>query len=262
MTAMLAYAPAQVGDLELTNIRPTHGIIGAPRKDGDPPKLVPGDVFCLTFDIEGLKVGPDGTVKYAVGMEWSDKSGKVLYKEEPQPLDAVASLGGKRVPAFVAAQSFPETPPGEYVLKAVVKDRSTDKQAEFSRKFEIGPRSFAVVRLGLSHDVEGKIPAPPICVAGQRLQVNFWVTGFDRDPKDKQPRISFKMRVLEGGRAVLTKDAGGEIKTAPEDYKMIPLSTLLFLNRVGKFTVEIEANDELGKKKAAQSFDIEVRELK
>ena len=240
MTAMLAHAPVQVGDLELTNIRPTHGIIGAPRKDGDPPRLVPGDVFCLTFDIEGLKVSPDGTVKYAVGMSWSDKAGKVLYKEEPQPWTPSPRWAAMRA-AFVAAQSFPETPPGEYVLKAVVKDRATDKEAEFSRKFEIGPRSFAVVRLGLSHDVEGRFPLP-VCVVGQRLQVNFWVTGFDRDPKGKQPNITFKMRVLEGGRAVLTKDAGGEVKTSPEDYKMIPLSTFLFLNRAGKFTVESEVN--------------------
>jgi len=259
MTALLTYAPGQVGNLKLNNIRATHGIIGAPRKNPD-GKLLPGEVYCLTFDIEGLKVGEDGKVLYAVGMEWT-QNGKVLYAEKPQPLEIVNSLGGSRVPAFVAAQSFPETPPGKYQLKAIVKDRAANTEATFSKEFEIGPREFGLVRLGLSHDVEGKIPAPPVCVTGQRLQVNFWVTGFERDKTNKQPNVTFKMRVLERGKPVLTKDAGGDVKTVPEDYKMIPLSTFLFLNRPGKFTVEIEASDDVAKKKATESFDIEVQGL-
>src|SRR5262245_64656911 len=123
MTAVLTSAPGQVGDLTLSNVRPTMGILGGPRKDGDSPKLLPGDAFFISFDIDGLKVAEDGKVQYSVGMEWTNKDGKVVYREEPQSLEIINSLGGSKVPAFVAAQTFPDTPPGEYALKASVKDR-------------------------------------------------------------------------------------------------------------------------------------------
>ena len=261
LTAALANAPEQGGDLSLTNVRPTLGILGAPRKDADAPKLVQGDTIHYCFDIENLKVGEDGRVQYSVGMEWTNKEGKVLYKEEPQPLEIINSLGGTRVPGFVAAQTFPDTPPGEYSLTAFVTDRAAKKDVKFTKKFEVVPTTFALVRLGLSFDEAGRLPAPPVCVPGQRLVVSFYVAGFDRD-KMMNPNISFKMRVTEGGKPVLAKDAGGEVKNAPPNLKMIPANFFLYLNRSGKFTVELEAVDEITKKKTAQTVDIVVQELK
>lgn len=263
MTAALSYAPQQGGEaLTLTNVRPTMGIFGAPRKDADAPKLVPGDLLFYCFDIENVKVAEDGRVKYSVGMEWKNKEGKTLFKEEPQPLDIINSLGGTRVPGFIAATTTPDTPPGEYTLTALVKDRATNKEATFTKKFEVVPVAFALVRLALSIDEAGALPAPPLCVPGQRLVVNFHVTGFEREKANKLPNISFKLRVLENGKPVLGKDAGGAIKDAPENYKMIQANFLLQLNRPGKFTVELEATDEITKKKASQAFDVVVQELK
>src|SRR5262249_39692767 len=137
MTAALASAPQQAGGLSVSNVRRTMGLLGAPHKDGDNPKLVPGDAFFVTFDIENLKVAEDGKVQYSIGMEWTNKEGKVLYAEEAQPLEIINSLGGTRVPGFVAAQTFPETPPGEYTLTAIITDRAANKEIKFSRKFEV-----------------------------------------------------------------------------------------------------------------------------
>ena len=97
---------------------------------------------------------------------------------------------------------------------------------------------------------------------GQRLIVNFFVAGFERDNKNKQPHITFKLRVLENGKPVLGKDAGGEVKNIPDNYKMIPANFFLYLNRSGKFTVELEATDEIAKKKTSQTLDLAVQELK
>src|SRR5262249_46660303 len=46
-------APSQKGTLELKNVRMTRGILGQERTD---TKLLPGDVFVVAFDIDGLKV--------------------------------------------------------------------------------------------------------------------------------------------------------------------------------------------------------------
>src|SRR3954464_13421507 len=103
MMAALSSAPAQGGELSLPNIRPTMGILGAPRKDADNPKLLAGDAFFVSFDIENLKVGEDGQVAYAVGFKLVDtKKDKLIYEEKPskEPLRIINSLGGSRVPAF------------------------------------------------------------------------------------------------------------------------------------------------------------------
>jgi hypothetical protein len=43
---------------------------------------------------------------------------------------------------------------------------------------------------------------------------------------------------------------------------MYPANFFLYLNRAGKYTVELEGIDEVSKKKATQTFDINVVELK
>src|SRR5262249_24028904 len=135
MTAALSYAPAQQGgELSITNIRPTMGILGAPRKDAANPKLLVGDASILSFGIENLKVSQDGQVVYAVGFKLVDrKKDKLIYEEKPskEPLRSITSLGGGRVPAFVATQIGTETEPGEYELTAVVEDRSAMKEKKF-----------------------------------------------------------------------------------------------------------------------------------
>jgi hypothetical protein len=263
MTAALSYAPQQAEDLTLTNVRPTTGIFSPARKDADNPKVIPGDVLFYCFDIENLKVAEDGKVKYSVGMEWKNKQGKTLFKAEPQPLDAINSLGGTRAPGFIAAPTTPDTPVGEYTVTATVKDRTSNKEATFTKKFEVVPTAFALVRLVLSIDEAGNLPTPPLAVPGQRLVVNFHVTGFEREKTSKSPNITFKLRVLENGiKPVLGKDAGGSIKDVPENYKMVQANFQLQLNRAGKFTAELEATDEVSKKKSSQTIDILVQELK
>src|SRR5262245_51939842 len=173
ITAALSAAPEQGGDLRLANVRATNGIMGGPRKDAEAPKLLVGDALVLSFDIEGLKVGEDGRVLYSIGMELKDKNDKVLYKEEPQDLEIFNSLGGTRVPAFVATQTGVDTPPGDYFLTAIVKDRAAKTEKKETRKFQVLPVTFGLVRMSLSFDDRGLIPAPPVCVPGQRLLVNF-----------------------------------------------------------------------------------------
>ena len=73
------------------------GILGAPRKDADNPKLLVGDAIIVSFDIENLKVGDDGQVTYAVGFKLVDtKKDKLIYEEKAskEPLRSITSLGG------------------------------------------------------------------------------------------------------------------------------------------------------------------------
>src|SRR4051812_41019645 len=94
LTTVLAAAPAE--SLDLKNVRLTNGILGQERKDD---KYLPGDVFVVSFDIDGLKTKDDGQVFYSIGMELTRKGKeKPEFKEDPKDFFDVNSLGGTSLP--------------------------------------------------------------------------------------------------------------------------------------------------------------------
>jgi len=263
MTAALAFAPAQ-GGLSLNNVRPTYGLLGATRKDADDLKLLAGDLIFISFDIEGLKVAPDGEVKYGMSMEvTNNKDNKVLFKKEPEEQTAYNVLGTSRVPAFAATEIGTDTPPGEYTLTATVTDRAGKASKKLSKKFTVLPKAFGLVRLQLTYtnDPRNPLPAPPIAIPGQTLLVNSHAIGFERD-KTKQPNIVASMRVLEDGKPTLPKETVGNVNKFDEGQSLLPLTFALPLNRAGKFTVELKVTDKVAEKTVTQSFDITVIEPK
>lgn len=260
LATALNLAPAQGGALQLKNDRVTYGILGQERKDS---KLLPGDVFVVAFDIENLKVRDDGRVQYSMGMELTNKEGKSQFKKEPQDLEAVNALGGSRLPAFALSEIGTETPEGEYTIKVTVKDRGADKTETLTRKFEVLPRKFGFVRLGIAYET-GQ-PAPPQAVAGQTFLVNFAVVGFDLDKAKKdQPNIEVAMRILdEDGKQTLAKPfTGSATEVEPQFKKIVPMQFILQLNRPGKFKIELKATDKFGGKSAEQTLDFVVTEPK
>lgn len=266
MTAALSFAPAQPGELALTNVRPTAGLFGPTRKDADAPKVLPGDVLFFSFDIENLKVLEDGRVRYGVGLVWTNKDGKEVYSEEPLALEIIPVLGGTRVPGFISAGTDPSTPPGEYTLTAVVLDRVAKVEKKVSRKFEILPPGFGIVQLRLTYDLgaanKAPTPAPPVAVPGQQLFISCATPGFERDKATKQPNLTFKVRAFLDGKLLPGKEQVATVKNAQEDVKMIPVAFPLVPTRPGKYTVEVEVNDEVSRKKATQTVDIQVVEVK
>lgn len=260
MTAALSFVPQQGAELAVTNERMTYGYLGATRK-GDAAKLLAGDALFVSFDIQNLKVGEAGLVQYEIGMKVTDDKDKLLFSRDPQKQEAYNSLGGNSIPGFAATDIGTDTPPGQYTLTVTVTDRAAKATKELVKKFEVLPPAFGLVRLSMSYDKEGRVPAPPIAVPGQLMLVNCFATGFGRDAK-KLPNLTVKMRITENGKPTLDKDVVGIVKEAPENFKLIPLSFFLYLNRPGKFTVELTATDELTKKEAKQSFDVTVVDAK
>src|SRR5262249_6657413 len=100
LMSALSAAPDQQGSLKISNVRPTYGVFGTPRAKDE---LLPGDVYFISFDIEGLTVDQkDNKVQYSVAMEVYDSKDKTkpFYKNGPIDRDVVLLLGGNRLPAF------------------------------------------------------------------------------------------------------------------------------------------------------------------
>lgn len=260
LVASLSLTPAQADGLKLANDRTTFGLLGAPRGGN---KILPGDVYWVAFDIENVTVSNAGRVRYTMGMEVVDSAGKVMYAERPTELDAVNSLGGRRLPAFAKVEVGTEMAPGPYTLRVQVGDLVGKGKQTLVNRFEVLPKNFGLVRFHLTSDDRGTIPAPALGYVGQTVVVNFAVVGFERDRAKKNPHVSVEMSVIdEDGKATLAQPFAGSAKdSVPEAYSAIPMQFLLNLNRPGKFTVKLKATDNISKKNSELSIPLTVADL-
>jgi hypothetical protein len=256
----LGVTQAEGGELRLSNVRPTNGLLGSERTD---TKLLPGDIFFVTFDIDGLKVDKSGTMFYSMAMEVRDSKDKSVYKSEPQDLDMPALLGGHSVPGFAHVDLGRDMEPGDYTLKVTVTDRSTRETKSFDKKFEVIRPTFGLIQLKIAYDKDGQVAAPHIGVAGQSFWVNFNAVNFGRAGNPMNPDIKLEMIVLdETGKPTLNGPIGGTITELPREFSYAPTQFWLPLNRAGKFTVKLKATDNIGKKTAELAFGITVHDSK
>jgi hypothetical protein len=261
----LALAPEPIGQLKLSNDRVCHGLLGWERKDTKNPKLFPGDIYILTFDVEGLTVSDTGRINYSTTVELSDKAGKVVFKDEPTDFEGVAGLGGKRVSANAQIITAIDTPVGTYTIKVTVTDKAAKNvSATLMRTFDVVPIDLGFVRLVVDLAVgQGTPPpAPPLAVPGQIYLVNFAVVGYKLDAKTNEPNFKIEMSVLDDtGRPVLKEPFRGGITEVPEKWKKVmPMQFTLGLNRPGKFRIVLKVTDTIAKKTAEQTLDFQVLE--
>jgi hypothetical protein len=85
--------------------------------------------------------------------------------------------------------------------------------------------------------------------------------GFQRNNAGGQPNIVYEIRVLdESDKPTLPKPVTNTVnKDVPANLSGVPMAFPLSLNRAGKFTVELQATDQISGKKAKTSFPITVQ---
>jgi hypothetical protein len=256
LLAVLSLPAADAGDLRLTNVRPTHCVLG-PTRTAD--KVLPGDSYIVSFDIEGITTDETGKARYSVGIDVADPDGKVVFKQEPKEQDAQTSLGGNRLAAYAQLNVGLEAKPGTYNLKVTVTDLATGKHAELTRKGEVLPKDFGIVRVTTSSDPDARYPIS-VPGNGDWLFLHCGIVGFARNNSGKQPDTSVEMRILdEDGKPTTAKPVTVTVdKDVPESATALPVRLLLSLNRPGKFTVELKATDRLSKKTSTLSFPLTV----
>jgi hypothetical protein len=252
-------APAADGErLTLANVRPTYGVLGPRRTDN---KILPGDLYVLSFDIQGVTLGADGKVAYSMSTELSNSTGRIVYKQDAKPVEAPASLGGGRVPAHAKLNVGLDAPPGTYTLTVHVTDRISGAAVSLSQTAEVAPKEFGLVRLAITNDPDGQLPAAALGV-GQAAWLQLGAVGFSKPANGSAPAVSFSLRLLD--------ESGKPTQQMPIDVRqdvqpslaMVPVQFLLSLNRSGRFTAEITATDSESKKTATLSVPILVTEPK
>ena len=98
---------------------------------------------------------------------------------------------------------------------------------------------------------------------GKAGWINFAAVGFAWDKAKGQPHLTATLRVLdEDGKPALVKPSRGTIdQDVPDGTKAVPMQFELVLQKAGKFTIELEAVDDVTGEKTSLSLPINVAEL-
>lgn len=251
--------PAQgTGGISLSNTRVTYGELGASRPDN---KFLPGDIFFVSFDIDGITIDAEGKVKYSMGMEVLDAKGVSIFKQAPVDREDFVPLGGNKLPARAFVSVAVDQEAGLYTCKVTVTDKGAKSEPKvLEHKFEVLKKDFGIVQLFTSVDPDGKFPSSTTGIVGQSLFVQFALVGFEREAVRKQPKIEIEMTVFDAEkRPTLPKPVSVIIdKDVPEKDLGIPLRFTLPMNRAGGYLVELKATDKITQKVAKVYLPVRV----
>jgi hypothetical protein len=244
--------------IDFKNVRATHGPFGTPRTS---PKMLPGDVYLINFDIINLAIDPkNGGVKYVLTLDVFDPKGKQIIPEKDRisKKGVVVGLGGNSVPETVHVLLGADQAPGKYKVVVTVEDGSGTKASnKFTQDLEVLQADFGFIH----------ILAPAMGFVGQDYVAEFSLVGMQRDSK-KVPKVTITSRVLDESGKPTTIDPN--ISKIPEDLpadikwekqELVRMASPILLNRAGRFTVQIEAKDELSKKTVKFSYPLTVMEV-
>ena len=251
--AVLCLGPSPLQALEITNIRPSYGPLGATRSD---VKLLPGDVLFMTYDIVGLKFDANTQkASYETKLEFVDGKGTQLF-ERKTPNSVTAQLGGDRMPGDLHVIIGRNQTPGKYSVRLTVTDQLAKQSKAFVYPVELLPQGFGFVGT----------TAPAIGFPGQHYMASFAVVDMALD-KNKQPNVEVTIKVLDSADKAVTRPV---IITLPKDIpegidiqkeNFVPLNYPIYLNRPGQFTVDISATDKTGGKTARLRYTLSVLDL-
>ena len=245
----------QAAGPEIVNPRATFGHLGAPRpKTG----MLPGDVAHFSFEIKNLKTDAKGKVSYSIAIVITDEKGKVFFEQKPYNSFATIFFGGDVLPAAARVEVPLGAQPGTMKWKITVVDRTTKKSKELTGEGKVLPADFGIVQVGTFADVEAKAPISPVGVVGSQLHVGFGVVGFERG-KETQPNIKVTLSIRDEKGQLTAPALSGEVrKDVPADVRIVPMNFGLTLDRAGRFTIELTANDEISGKTSTIHFPVRI----
>jgi hypothetical protein len=252
--AAWSLVPLSAPALELKNVRPSFGPLGATRQD---TKCVPGDSLFITYDIEGLKVNPKTfKANYVTTLELIDGTNKVAFKQET-PNDVAPQLGGTRMPGDLFVLLPRTQKPGKHKVRLTVNDTLANEKKSFEYPFDVVAPDFSFVG----------VTAKAVGFPGENYVATFAIVDMTLNAK-KQPDVDIVMRVYEqtGKNWVtmpilsnLPKDLPDEIDLAKENF--VPMQFPLYLNRTGTFVIEVMARDKLSKKTIQLRYPLTVLDI-
>jgi hypothetical protein len=251
---VLGSIPNTSSAVVIKNVRPCYGLLGPTRYD---PKCLPGDVLFITYEIEGLALDPKtNKFSYDTILELLDSKDKSVFKNKSEA-EPVPQLGGTTMPGDLHVIIGEKQAPGKYKIQLTIKDKIGKSAQAFVYAFDVVPETFGFVH----------VAAPALGVPGQHHVLNFKLANLTLDAKTKQPNADVTIRILdekmkpvsEPAKILLPRDMpeGTDLQKA----NIVLFSHPVFQNRVGRYNIEVLANDKNGNKKIELRYPLTVLDI-
>jgi hypothetical protein len=246
--ALLVLVTPAWAELAIRDVTPTYGPLGPARKSLAVPA---GDELYFRYAITGVRTDAAGRVDGELHVQLTGPNGQALL-DDKRPINGLLALGGQTLPATANVSFGPETPAGDYTMTVTVRDKLSGESASFQRKVTCTKAAFALVRLRLSHDERGTIPAAG-GMLGQTVHVRCQAIGFDRSQAKVRVVIAMETADAEE-RSLMPRPIQARLATEGAEQvaqvRSVDFNGSLILNRVGKFTLRLTATDEVSGQKA------------
>jgi hypothetical protein len=234
--------PGRAGAVDLKNVRMCYGVMGATRHS---KQVQQGDYLYLTFDIDGLAVeAKTRRASYVTTIELLDSKQTVLSKQMT-PVDATLQLGGGRMPGEAFLLMGARQPLGKHTIRVSVRDQQGKDLKSFDYDFEVVPASFAMI----------SITAPAIGFPGRHYVVGFALANMTFNGM-AVANVDTTLRILdERGMPVVPAAKLPLPEGINPAGNFAPFSYPVYVNRPGRYTMEIVAIDN----NAKQNQKLELR---
>jgi hypothetical protein len=253
---VLACCTAEVRAVEFKNVHATYGPWGAPRPG---KSMRPGDLYLLNFDLAGMNIDAKGVARYDITLEVFDPKGKQVFKDSTKKAVVVA-LGGSSVPENARVLLGSDQAPGKYKVVVSVAEDGAKTPKQLVQELELLPHDFDIIF----------VAAQSTGFVGQDYTLEYSLVDMARDSK-QLPKLTVTTRLVDeaSGKATLadpmvTKlpdDWPPEVLTSVAKPGRVPVTSPMFLNRPGRFKVELEIRDEISKKTIKFSYTLTVLDL-
>jgi len=254
--ALLVLVTPARAELEIRDITPTYGPLGPARTSLAVPA---GDELFFRYTIAGVRADDAGRADGELRVQVTGPDGRGLH-DERRPINGTLALGGQTLPGTANVSFGLDTPPGDYTVTVTFRDKLSSGSASFSRKVTCTKPAFALVRVRLSYDEAGAVPAAGGLV-GQTLHVQCKAVGFAR--AKAKVRVVIAMQTADAeGKALMPRPI--QARLATEDaaqiaqLRSVDFSGSLILNRAGKFSLRLTATDEVSGQKAEVRVPLQV----
>jgi hypothetical protein len=241
--------PPDSSAAEPEGVRLTYGPHGPPRPDN---RVLPGEEVFLDYVIGRVGKDAAGDVDVSTSGELVDQSGKKWAELAPAPRKGPLYLGGSTFEGWVSFSLAADQKPGEYKARARTLDNVTGRGVNFEHPVYVLKPEFGAVRLRLTHDRDGALPAGSHFTLGQSFFVQGRVVSYVR--RDGRVDVAISVAARDGDGKDTAAVPLKPLRFAREveesftyfDFSFGPLQTIM----AGEVVIVVEMRDAIGDRTA------------
>ena len=246
------------GTEEPEGVRLTYGPYGPPRPDN---RVLPGEEIFLDLVARGAGKDGKGNVDYSISGELVDPAGQKRAELAPVPFKGPLYRGTSTFNGWASFELSAQQRAGEYKAKARLTDNISGRVLNFEHPVYVLKPEFGAVRVRLTHDKDGKLPAGSYLTVGQAFFVQMRIVNFEHKESGIKVQVLVSARDHDGKDTMPDAIKPLIIEQKVEDaFTYFDLSSgSLRTTMAGEAKIVVELEDLIGQKKSRYELPVVIQ---